>query len=234
MADAQHNTFVLKERQKLEARAKKLEKQEAEFAAMKEANAALEADLRAKTAQLAQTADMLRRRDEERDAARREAAAARKDLDAAKADAASAKAAAKAAAGAADEKKAREAELRAEVAEALASSQRDVAEQAQTAAGADRRYARPQRSPNASPRSQSTITARRRTWRSTGGSGSGRRPCRGDCVVSIVESSSGSSELSVRVRRRGGGSVIHPIAPIRRGRLPTFPLPPRPSGEQRY
>jgi chromosome segregation ATPase len=43
-----HDKFVLKERQKLEARAKKLEKQEAEFAAVREQNTALEAEVRAK------------------------------------------------------------------------------------------------------------------------------------------------------------------------------------------
>ena len=49
MADGEHDKFVLKERQKLQAREKALEKREAEAERLKAANADLEAQLKAKT-----------------------------------------------------------------------------------------------------------------------------------------------------------------------------------------
>ena len=122
---ADHDKFVLKEKQKLQEREKKLAKQEAEFERLREQNAALDADLKAKSAQLAQTADLLRKRDEERDAARREAAMARQALEAAKAEAAAAKAANAAAAN--EERKARDAAALLANAESEAAAQRSAA-----------------------------------------------------------------------------------------------------------
>ena len=119
---ADHDKFVLKEKQKLQEREKRLQKQEAEFNRLKLENESFQADLKAKTAQLAQTADLLRKRDEERDAARREAAAARQALQAARVEAAAAKAAK--AEAAAEEKRAKEVAAKLERAESEIEAQR--------------------------------------------------------------------------------------------------------------
>ena len=69
---AAHEKFVLKERQRLQAKEKELEKKEADAAAIKDRLAAVEVELKSKSAQLTQTAELLRKSREERDAARRE------------------------------------------------------------------------------------------------------------------------------------------------------------------
>ena len=65
MAAQQHDKFVLKEKQRLQAKEKDLEKREAEIAQLRERSAAMETELKAKSAQLAQTAELLRKSREE-------------------------------------------------------------------------------------------------------------------------------------------------------------------------
>jgi chromosome segregation ATPase len=74
MAAATHDKFVLKEKLRLQQKEKELEKRSAEVASKCEA---LDSELRAKTAQLEQTASLLRKASEEREMARKDAAAAR-------------------------------------------------------------------------------------------------------------------------------------------------------------
>ena len=75
MAQQQHDKFVLKEKQRLQAKEKELEKREAEMATMAQQNAAMEAELKAKSAQLSQTAELLRKTREEADDIKRKSEA---------------------------------------------------------------------------------------------------------------------------------------------------------------
>ena len=129
--DEQHNKFVLKERARLQAKEKELAKRETEFASLRDKHTELEMELKAKTGQLQQTAEMLRKRDEEREAAR--AAQQRAEQQLAQVQAAAAKAAAESGVGVAREAVAA-AEKAAAAAEDEASTQREQAAASRKAA----------------------------------------------------------------------------------------------------
>ena len=131
MGDEKHDKFVLKERQRLQAREKELEKREAEFQQLKQQNVSLQSELEAKAGQLAQTAELLRRRDEERDAAKRSAEQAHAALQQVREQAAKASADSGADAAKAEAKEAHEARA---AAEAEASKQSQSAEESRQAA----------------------------------------------------------------------------------------------------
>ncbi len=71
--EKQHAQFVLREKQRLQARERELDKREAAAGELRARNAELEGEVRAKAAQLVTTAELLRKAGEERDSARKQA-----------------------------------------------------------------------------------------------------------------------------------------------------------------
>ncbi|KAL1503265.1 hypothetical protein AB1Y20_011320 [Prymnesium parvum] len=130
MADEKHDKFVLKERQRLQAREKELERREAQLRAASDAGEASRLEVEALRSQLHAAAEALRRREEELLAARRAAARAAEDRAAAAgAGEAEARRAEAEAEAREERRRAEEAARRAEEARAAAAEARATAEE---------------------------------------------------------------------------------------------------------